>query len=52
VARVINCECGFVAQAETDGEVIALIREHMRTDHPDLFDRVSADDLVDWIQEG
>jgi hypothetical protein len=26
-------------------------REHMRTDHPDLFAKVSEDDLRGWIEE-
>jgi predicted small metal-binding protein len=51
MAKLINCECGYVARGASDGEVVRLIREHMRTDHPDLLDRVSDDDLVGWIQE-
>lgn len=51
MARIINCECGYVARAGSDDEVIGLIQEHMRTDHPDLVGKVSRDDLVGWIQE-
>lgn len=50
--RVINCECGYVARAEGDDEVITLIQEHMRADHPDLVGKVSREDLEGWIQEG
>ncbi len=35
-----------------DDEVIALIQEHMRADHPDLVGKVSREDLEGWIQEG
>ncbi|HTI33267.1 MAG TPA: DUF1059 domain-containing protein [Miltoncostaea sp.] len=52
MARVINCECGYVARAAGDDEVIALIQEHMRADHPDLVGKVSREDLEGWIQEG
>ena len=51
MARIINCECGYVARAGTDDDVIALIQDHMRTDHPDLVGKVSRDDLEGWIQE-
>jgi predicted small metal-binding protein len=51
MAKQITCECGFVARAESDEEVIQKIREHMRTDHPELLDKVSRDDLLGWIEE-
>jgi predicted small metal-binding protein len=49
VARVIRCECGFVARGDTDTLVIAAIREHMRADHPALLDTVGDQDLLGWI---
>lgn len=51
MAKQITCECGFVARAETDEAVIAQIREHMRSDHPELVDTVSQQDLLGWIEE-
>jgi predicted small metal-binding protein len=51
MARIINCECGYVARGDGDDEVIDLIQEHMRTDHPDLVGKVSRADLAGWIQE-
>jgi predicted small metal-binding protein len=51
MARQIICECGFIARADTDDDVVGEIREHMRTDHPDLLDKVSRDDLLGWIEE-
>jgi predicted small metal-binding protein len=50
MARIIRCECGFVARGETDGDVIATIRGHLRTDHPDLLETVGRQDLLGWIQ--
>jgi predicted small metal-binding protein len=50
MARIIRCECGFVARGGTDDEVISTIRGHMKTDHPALFDSVGQDDLLGWIQ--
>ncbi|MBV8951020.1 MAG: DUF1059 domain-containing protein [Actinobacteria bacterium] len=50
MARVIRCECGFVAHGDTDDQVIGTIREHMAADHPALLDSVSRQDLVGWIR--
>jgi len=51
MAKIINCECGYVARAGSEDEVVVLIQDHMRTDHPDLVGRVSRDELLGWIQE-
>ena len=50
MARIIRCECGFVAHGDGDDEVIGVIRGHMATDHPALVDTVSREDLLGWIQ--
>jgi predicted small metal-binding protein len=51
MAKVINCECGFVARGDTDDEVVDAIRGHMATDHPALLTSVQRQDLYGWIQE-
>jgi hypothetical protein len=50
MAKLIRCECGFVARGETDDQVIGVIQGHLASDHPDLLDSVSRDDLLSWIQ--
>jgi predicted small metal-binding protein len=50
MARQVTCECGYVVRADDDDEVVAGIRDHMRTDHPELFERVSDDDIRSWIE--
>ncbi len=50
MARIIQCECGFVARGRTDGDVMDTIRAHMQTDHPALLDSVSQEDLLSWIK--
>jgi predicted small metal-binding protein len=50
MARVIRCECGYVAQGDADDQVVEAIREHMRTDHPALYESVDRSDLYSWIQ--
>jgi predicted small metal-binding protein len=51
VAKQITCECGQVIRGETDDDVVEGAREHMRTDHPDLYGKVSDDDLRGWVEE-
>jgi len=51
MAKQITCECGYVIRGETEGEVTEGAREHMRSDHPQLVDQVSDQDLRGWIEE-
>jgi predicted small metal-binding protein len=51
MAKQITCECGYVARADSDDEVVEQIRQHMRSDHPELLENVSRDDLLGWIEE-
>jgi len=50
VAKLIRCECGFVARGTSDDQVVGSIREHLASDHPALLDTVSREDLAGWIQ--
>ena len=50
MAKLIRCECGFVARGDDDDDVIAEIRAHMATDHPAVLGTVSREDLLGWIQ--
>ena len=51
MAKQINCECGYVARGASEDDVVQRIRDHMRTDHPELLARVSDEDLRGWIEE-
>ena len=51
MAKLVNCECGFVAHGDTDDEVIEIIRANLKQDHPQLLAKVSRDDLLGWIAE-
>jgi predicted small metal-binding protein len=50
MAKLIRCECGFVARGDGDDQVLRVIRGHMATDHPALLDTVSREDLLSWIR--
>lgn len=48
--KLIRCECGYVARADDDDEVVRMIRRHMASDHPALLAVVSQEDLLSWVQ--
>ena len=50
MAKLIRCECGFVARGDSDDQVVGAIRDHMATDHPALLESVSQEDLLGWIR--
>ena len=50
MAKLIRCECGFVASGDSDDQVITVIRGHMTSDHPALVAAVSREELLSWIQ--
>ena len=50
MARLIRCECGFVARGDSDDQVIGVIRGHRASDHPALLDTVGNEDLLSWVQ--
>jgi len=50
MARQITCECGHVVCGETENEVVDLTLDHLRSDHPQLADRVTRDEIVALIE--
>ncbi|MFC5730041.1 MULTISPECIES: DUF1059 domain-containing protein [Nocardioides] len=51
MAKVIRCECGYVARGATEAELLAQAEGHIRDTHPDLVGRVSRQDLLDMAEE-
>jgi predicted small metal-binding protein len=50
MASQITCECGYVIRGANDDEVVARTREHLRRDHPELADTVTADMIRSWVE--
>ena len=48
--RQIKCECGFVARGETDDDVVARIQGHIRSDHPELVETLTGDEIASWVE--
>jgi predicted small metal-binding protein len=51
MAKIINCECGYVARGETDDEVLADLVAHMRQNHPEIVGKVDRKQLLDLVEE-
>jgi predicted small metal-binding protein len=50
MAYVVNCECGRVIRGETLDDVVEETTEHIRSDHPELAESVTRDDIESWAQ--
>ena len=52
MARQITCECGETVRGATDQEVVERALEHIRSDHPQLAETVTRDEIVALIERG
>jgi hypothetical protein len=46
MAMILTCECGEVARAETEDELIAVVERHVAEQHPELVGRFSREDIL------
>ena len=46
MAMIMSCECGEVARAETEDELVATVERHVAEQHPDLVGKFSRDDIL------
>ena len=51
MAKQITCECGYVIRGDSDDDVVEGARAHIRSDHPELVDKVTLEVLLGWIEE-
>ena len=50
MSRQIKCECGYMARGETDDEVVTQIEDHIRSDHPELAESLTRDEIAGWVE--
>jgi predicted small metal-binding protein len=50
MARQITCECGQIVRADTERELVELTYAHLRSDHPQLADTLTREDIVALIE--
>ena len=51
MAKLIRCECGYVARGTDDDQVVDAIGAHMRSDHPALLAGIDRSEIFGWIEE-
>ena len=51
MGKVVNCECGEVVRADSDGELVASVEAHVARNHPDLVGKLSREDILGMAEE-
>jgi hypothetical protein len=51
MSKVVNCECGEIVRAESDGELVALVEAHVERAHPDMVGKLSRADILGMAEE-
>jgi predicted small metal-binding protein len=51
MSKIVNCECGDVVRAESEGELIRKVEAHVAEKHPDLVGKLSRDDILGMSEE-
>ena len=49
MARQITCECGQIVHGDIEDEVVSLTLERLRSDHPQLAELITRDEIVALI---
>ncbi len=50
MANQVTCECGYVMRHDDMDGVVAMVRAHIRTDHPELLDMATPEMIRTWIE--
>ena len=51
MAKLINCECGYVVRGSDEDDVVRNAEEHISQAHPELVGQMSREDLLAMAQE-
>jgi len=51
MAKIANCECGYVPRGDTDDEVADDLETHIRRNHPEMVGKVDRTQLRDLVEE-
>lgn len=51
MAKVINCDDGFVVRGDDDEELLGNARAHIRDAHPEMIGQITDEQLVGMAQE-
>lgn len=51
MAKVIKCECGYVARGGDEESLLESASSHIESEHPDLAGKIGRDDLLAMAEE-
>ncbi len=51
MAKVINCDDGYVVRGDTDEQLLANAQGHIREAHPEMVGNITDDELLAMAQE-
>jgi predicted small metal-binding protein len=51
MAKVIRCECGYVARGDDDEALLADAKRHIDSNHVELAGQLSREDLLAMAEE-
>lgn len=51
MAKQINCTCGYVVRGENDEELLRNAWQHVRSEHADMADQFTDEQLLGMAQE-
>jgi len=51
MAKIIVCECGYVARGDDDDAVLTDLEAHIRRDHPEMVGKYQRQELLDMAEE-
>ena len=51
MAKVVNCPCGTTLRGETDDELVANVDAHVRSDHPEMVDKMTREAVLGMAVE-
>jgi predicted small metal-binding protein len=51
MAKVINCECGYVVRGENDDELVSNAEQHVQEAHPDMVGQVGREQFLSMAEE-
>ena len=47
---MMKCECGEVARAETDDELVSAVERHVQDQHPEMVGRLSRQQILEMAE--
>ncbi len=51
MAKLINCECGYVVRGGSDDELVQNAQRHMEESHPERVGKMSREDVLAMAEE-